>query len=86
MGIFKSPKDKNLKEVKSAAVTGKNAKAAQKPAKKKPITINDAKRMYGRQDSFINMLPWYEAQNESNTILLDDGISVGVVFEAGQTE
>jgi len=84
MGIFKSPKDSELKEVRSVGSKKKPAPAGKNPqaAKKKPLTISDAKRMYGQQDSFINMLPWYEAQMESNTILLDDGISVGVVFEA----
>lgn len=50
--------------------------------KKKPLKTADVKRMYGRPSSFIDKLPWYEAQPESNTILLDDGISVGAVFEA----
>lgn len=49
---------------------------------KKPLKTADVKRMYGRPSSFIDKLPWYEAQPESNTILLDDGISVGAVFEA----
>lgn len=50
--------------------------------KKTPLKDVDVKRMYGRQSSFIDKLPWYEAQTESQTILLDDGISVGAVFEA----
>lgn len=49
---------------------------------KKPLTEIDVKRMYRRPSSFIDRLPWYEAQTESQTILLDDGFSVGAVFEA----
>lgn len=50
-------------------------------AKKKALTELEVKRMYNRPSSFIDKLPWYEAQTESQTILLDDGFSVGAVFE-----
>ncbi len=49
--------------------------------KKKPLKNSDVKRMYGKPSSFIDKLPWYEFLTESKTILLDDGISVGAVFD-----
>ena len=49
--------------------------------KKKPLLNSEVKRMYNRPSSFINKLPWYEFQKESGTILLDDGRSVGAVFD-----
>ena len=49
--------------------------------KKKPLTSMDAARIYGRPSSFVQKLPWYEFQTESQTILLDDGKSVGAVFD-----
>jgi len=48
---------------------------------KKPATTAEAKRIYGRPSSFVSKLPWYEFQTDSNTILLDDGISVGAVYD-----
>jgi len=49
--------------------------------KKKPLKDSDAQRLYGRPSSFIDKLPWYEFQSSSNTILLDDGKSVGAAFD-----
>lgn len=37
--------------------------------------------MYGRPSSFVQKLPWYEFQTDSKTVLLDDGKSVGAVFD-----
>ena len=50
-------------------------------AKRKPTTTTDIKRLYGRPSSFVQKLPWYEFQTDSKTILLDDGKSVGAVFD-----
>jgi conjugative transfer ATPase len=50
-------------------------------AKRKPATTTDIKRLYGRPSSFVQKLPWYEFQTDSKTILLDDGKSVGAVFD-----
>lgn len=49
--------------------------------KKVPLKEADVERIYGRPSSFVNKLPWYEFQSESKTILLDDGKSVGAVFD-----
>src|SRR5690554_4556025 len=50
-------------------------------SKKKPLTSAEAARIYGRPSSFVQKLPWYEFQTDSKTILLDDGKSVGAVFD-----
>ena len=60
--------------------TSMTAKSSEQTLKKS-LTIEKVKRMYGRPSSFIDRLPWVEAQQDSNTILLDDGRSVGTVFE-----
>ena len=75
MGIltpFKSSKPAAAKQPAKVEVEGK----------KTPLTKALVERMYGRPSSFIDKLPWYEYQTDSRTILLDDGYSVGVVFEA----
>lgn len=46
-----------------------------------PLTKAAVKRIYGRPSSFVEKLPWYEFQSESQTMLLDDGKSVGAVFD-----
>lgn len=48
---------------------------------RKPVTKSAVKRMYGRPSSFVDKLPWVEFQTDSNTVLLDDGKSVGAVFD-----
>ena len=58
-----------------------NVTAINKPEKKKPVTESEVQRMYGRPSSFVDKLPWYEFQSETNTILLDDGNSVGAVLD-----
>ena len=49
--------------------------------KKKPLKEGEVQRLYGRPSSFIDKLPWYEFQSSSETILLDDGKSVGAAFD-----
>ena len=51
------------------------------PEEKKPLKDIEVKRMYGQPSSFIDKLPWYEYLPEEQTFLLDDGLSVGAVFE-----
>jgi len=46
-----------------------------------PLTYRDIKRQYQRPSSFINRLPWYEYQSESQTFLLDDGRSVAAIYD-----
>lgn len=48
---------------------------------KKPLKTSDVQRLYGRPSSFVDKLPWYEFDKQSQTILLDDGKSVGAVFD-----
>jgi len=50
-------------------------------SKAKPLSTLEARRMYGRPSSFVQKLPWYEFQTDSKTVLLDDGKSVGAVFD-----
>lgn len=49
--------------------------------KSEPLGATQAARIYGRPSSFVQMLPWYEFQSDSKTVLLDDGRSVGAVFD-----
>ena len=39
------------------------------------------KRLYDRPPSFTDLLPWVEYNPESRTFLLEDGISLGALFE-----
>lgn len=75
MGIF------GTKNSTTAVKAASNPRANPVPVKKTPLRVSDAKRMYGRPSSFIDKLPWVEWQTESNTVLLDDGISVMALFD-----
>lgn len=46
-----------------------------------PLTYADAKSQYNRPSSFVDRLPWYEYQSDSQTFLLDDGRSVAAIFD-----
>ena len=46
-----------------------------------PVRSADVKRCYERPPSFTDLLPWVEYIPESRTFLLEDGISVGALFE-----
>ena len=46
-----------------------------------PVTTAEVKRLYERPPSFTDLLPWVEYHPASQTFLLDDGISVGALFE-----
>ena len=41
----------------------------------------DVKRGYRRPSSFTDLLPWVEYIPESRAFLLEDGVSVGALFE-----
>lgn len=62
------------------------------PVKKQPLTQRDAQKGYKRERSFIDFLPWVEYLDDHNAVLLEDGRSVGAVFEinpigtAGRTQ
>ncbi|MCP5410140.1 MAG: conjugative transfer ATPase [Chromatiaceae bacterium] len=46
-----------------------------------PLLTADVKRGYRRPSSFTDLLPWVEYIPESRAFLLEDGISVGALFE-----
>ncbi len=46
-----------------------------------PITTRQIKRLYERPPSFTDLLPWMEYNPTSRSFLLEDGISVGALFE-----
>ena len=77
--VFIPPKDDQEPDL---TVVEDNSEVGSQPeGKKKPITSLEAARIYGRPSSFVQKLPWYEFQTDSQTILLDDGKSVGAVFD-----
>jgi len=45
------------------------------------VTQAAVKQLYERPPSFTDLLPWVEYNSESRTFLLEDGISVGALFE-----
>ncbi|WP_172111216.1 conjugative transfer ATPase [Citrobacter portucalensis] len=53
------------------------------PSQKKSgrLTQDGVRSLYPNNTSFIDFLPWVEYLPESQSLLLDDGISVGAVFE-----
>ncbi len=46
-----------------------------------PVTTRQVKRLYERPPSFTDLLPWMEYNPASRTFLLEDGLSVGALFE-----
>jgi conjugative transfer ATPase len=46
-----------------------------------PVKTADVKALYRRPPSFTDLLPWAEYLPESRAFLLEDGISVGTLFE-----
>ena len=48
---------------------------------KQPVTRRVAGRLYRRERSFVDFLPWVEALPDERAILLADGVSVGAVLE-----
>jgi len=47
----------------------------------KPVTNAMVKSQYERPPSFTDLLPWVEYNPESQSFLLEDGISLGALFE-----
>lgn len=45
------------------------------------LTQDGVRSLYPNNTSFIDFLPWVEYLPESQSLLLDDGVSVGAVFE-----
>ncbi|WP_183060057.1 conjugative transfer ATPase [Salmonella enterica] len=56
---------------------------ASRPELKKSgrLTQDGVRSLYPNNASFIDFLPWVEYLPESQSLLLDDGVSVGAVFE-----
>ena len=46
-----------------------------------PLTTAAVRRQYDRPASFTDLLPWVEYDPDSRTFLLEDGVSVGALFE-----
>ncbi|MCU7870805.1 MAG: conjugative transfer ATPase [Candidatus Thiodiazotropha sp. (ex Lucinoma borealis)] len=46
-----------------------------------PVTTRQVKQLYERPPSFTDLLPWMEYNPASRTFLLEDGLSVGALFE-----
>jgi len=46
-----------------------------------PVTTAQFRRQYARPNSFTDLLPWMEYDSASRTFLLEDGVSVGALFE-----
>lgn len=53
--------------------------------KKKPIASSTIDRQYKRTPSFIDYLPWVEFLEQEQAVLMEDGRSVGAVFELRAT-
>jgi len=47
----------------------------------RPLTTADVKALYARPPSFTDFLPWVEYLPDSRCFLLEDGGSVGALFE-----
>jgi len=62
------------------------------PVSKQPLPQREADKSYQRERSFIDFLPWVEYLDDHDAVLLEDGRSVGAVFEinpigtAGRTQ
>jgi len=46
-----------------------------------PVTTAAVERLYDRPPSFTDLLPWVEYDPDSRTFLLEDGVSLGALFE-----
>ena len=46
-----------------------------------PVKTLEVKRLYRRPPSFTDFLPWVEYLPQSRCFLLEDGVSVGALFE-----
>ncbi|WP_431819433.1 conjugative transfer ATPase [Burkholderia sp. F1] len=49
--------------------------------KRKRATLADEQALYDVAPSFVDMLPWVEYLPDSNSLLLEDGVSVAAFFE-----
>ncbi|RLA57579.1 MAG: conjugative transfer ATPase, partial [Gammaproteobacteria bacterium] len=51
------------------------------PSDAAPLTTASAKQRYARPPSFTDLLPWMEYIPESKAFLLEDGVSLGALFD-----
>ena len=51
------------------------------PSDASPLTNATIKRHYDRPPSFTDLLPWMEYIPECKTFVLEDGVSLGALFE-----
>jgi len=78
---------KKLPGLRPALDTGEDfiaegrARSPQKPSKRRRATVADEQALYEHNPGFCDFLPWVEYLAEHQCFLLEDGRSVGVVFE-----
>ena len=58
-----------------------NPAATASPTEVRPLTTAEVKALYARPPSFTDFLPWVEYLSDSRCFLLEDGVSVGALFE-----
>ena len=51
------------------------------PSDASPLTSESVEKQYHRPPSFTDLLPWMEYIPESKAFLLEDGLSMGALFE-----
>jgi len=54
---------------------------AARPSRARPLTERDIRGLYQRPESFTDLLPWTEYLPEHRCFLLEDGVSVGALWE-----
>jgi len=64
-------------ELGSAEVPSEEARVE----KRRPVTTRFIERFYRRPPSFTDLLPWFEYVPEGECFVLEDGVSVGALFE-----
>ncbi|MGK2927440.1 MAG: TraC family protein, partial [Lysobacterales bacterium] len=55
--------------------------ARRKTDRWRPVTRRQMQALYERPDSFTDLLPWTEYDPDTQCFMLDDGRSVGALFE-----
>jgi len=63
------------------SLTAPSAVSTESATEARPLTTADVKALYARPPSFTDFLPWVEYLPDSRCFLLEDGVSVGVLFE-----
>lgn len=89
-GSKKSPNKPGEKTSDVAVAEPHNVHSAENPLSEKPETVKRSgkltqaahhQKLYGKQPSFIDHLPWGEYLEKEGVMLLDDVRSVGAVFD-----